>query len=195
MMTTVTGKSFFGLRRKHVCSCKVTSWGYVTFRGHTPVPPTTTTSPTASGIRGLVAMTIHLQFSHLVIPECNKTVWPPCLAPTLLTITRNAPSFIKQSVNFKIQTPCPFYLFYSWVATKQLLAEGRVGNYTGEGVTCVIMRRRMSTKARHQQGQRSLRSGQPVFTLAKELQLWAETVCQALDIISQLALLDFSKAN
>lgn len=29
----------------------------------------------------------------------------------------------------------------------------------------------MSTKARHQRGQRSLRSGQPVFTLAKELQL------------------------
>lgn len=153
-------------------------------------------TPTASGIRGLVAMTIHLQFSHLVIPECNKTVWPPCLAPTLLTKTFNAPGFIKQSVNFRIQTPRPFYLFCSsWVATKQLLAEGRVGNYTGEGVTCVIMRQRMSTKARHQRGQRSLRSGQPVFTLAKELQLWAETVSQALDIISQLAMVDFSKAN
>lgn len=70
-------------------------------------------TPTASGIRGLVAMTIHLQFSHLVIPECNKTVWPPCLAPTLLTKTLNAPGFIKQSVNFRIQTPRPFYLFCS----------------------------------------------------------------------------------
>lgn len=42
----------------------------------------------ASGIRGLVAMAIHLQLSHLVILQCNKTVWPPCLAParqTLLT--------------------------------------------------------------------------------------------------------------
>lgn len=40
----------------------------------------------ASGIRGLVAMAIHLQLSHLVILQGNKTVWPPCLAPARQTL-------------------------------------------------------------------------------------------------------------
>lgn len=53
----------------------------------------------------------------------------------------------------------------------------------------------MSTKPRHQQGQRSLHSGQPVFTLAKKLQLCAESVSLDLDIISQLALVVFSNVN
>lgn len=53
----------------------------------------------------------------------------------------------------------------------------------------------VQTKPRHQRGQRSLHSGQPLFTLAKKLQLCAESVSLGLDIISQLALVDVSNVN
>lgn len=46
---------------------------------------------------------------------------------------------------------------------------------------------------RHQQGQRSVHSGQAVFTLAKELQLCAESVSLGSDIISQYVLVNLSK--
>lgn len=62
-----------------------------------------------------------------------------------------------------------------------------------ERVKCVIMMECIPTKPRHQQEQRSLHMGQAVFTLAKELQLYAETVSLGLDIISPPALVNFSK--
>ena len=37
------------------------------------------------------AMTMHFHFSQQVIPECNKTVWPLCLAPS-------RPNFIDRNV-------------------------------------------------------------------------------------------------
>lgn len=52
------------------------------------------------------------------------------------------------------------------------------------------MKEYISTKPRHQRGQRSLQSGQDVFMLAGD---FAESVSLCSDIISQLILVSFSK--
>lgn len=131
-------------------------------------------------IGGLLAVTIHFHFSQLVIPQCNKTVWPLCLAPVgpiLHAKVSQPPSHtLKWNVNLQ---KCGFGFLFHFPnflkgINQPLLRAHFVNIYRGE--SHLLEWCSASPVEKTPVGPEVTAVLSAVFTLAQQLQLHAESI-------------------